>query len=109
MKKRTGLSSSKNIKELEEASKECSHSIAASQDLLGVNRYCSMMLCQWTGKDKVRPTISQLPSWQVSSLGIWAGLKELCEQGPLILLNVVQIVGLQIKTEACKPVCSVCP
>lgn len=66
------------MKELEGASQERSPSTAPSQDSVGDDRYWSVVLCQWTGKDKGAKRTLESPSClpgKFLPLGIWAGLK----------------------------------
>lgn len=82
-KKRTGLSSRKQKYEgTEQAYKDCSPGIAPSQDILGVNRDCSMVLCKGSKVGLVAYS-GCLPGKSLP-LDIWAELKELWGQSPLI-------------------------
>jgi len=78
------------MKEQEGASKERSSTIVPSQDIKGVANHSSMVVCQWTRKDKGAKWALQSPSClpgKFLPVGIWAGPEELREEGPLIWLN----------------------
>lgn len=75
------------MKELEGASKGCSPSTAPSQDIVGVNRYSVLVFCQPTGKYRGAKWALQSPICFPDKFlppGIWAGLKLLQEEDPLI-------------------------